>query len=106
MDGDKRFLTRTEPEAALVVWRVREHPTTKLIKDEPNMVCDFCNHKLDWEPYVVIDWPDHEDLHDPEYDPVGYDALCQSCAKKQYNITLDDVGKVFRIWFCYNLVEY
>lgn len=50
------------------------------------MVCDFCNYELDWEPYVVIDYPNREDLDDPEYVPIGYGAYCQACAKKHYNI--------------------
>jgi hypothetical protein len=106
MGEEKRFLTRTEPEVAWAIWGHREYQTTKPIKDDSYLHCDLCNSTLDWEPYLIIDFPGEEQQYDPEYDPIGSQALCQSCAKKEYNITIDDVGKVFRIWFCYNLVEY
>ena len=103
---DKVFITRTEPEVALVLWQVRVSPTTRLIKDEPKMVCDQCNSRLDWEPFVVIDLPSSEELTDPEYIPIGSHALCQSCAKKFYQLTPDDVYKIDRLWFCYECVEH
>jgi hypothetical protein len=86
-----------KPETALVLWQVRKSPTTKLIEDEPDMVCDLCNNKLDWEPFAVLDWPSDEELNDPEYVPVGGNALCQSCAKEKYSLTPSDVHKVDRI---------
>ena len=103
---DKVFITRTEPEVALVLWQVRVSPTTRLIMDEPEMVCDQCNSRLDWEPFVVIDLPSKAELKDPEYIPIGSHALCQSCAKEFYHLTPDDVCKVDRLWFCYACVEH
>ena len=96
------FITRSAPEIALVAWKSRDYPTTGPIEDEPNMVCDQCNRDLDCEPYVVVDWPNEDELSDPEYEPIGSYALCQSCAREFYNLTKNDVNKVDRIWLFYN----
>jgi hypothetical protein len=103
---DKVYITRTEPEVALVLWQVRVSPTAISIKNEPGMVCDQCNKSLDWEPFAVIDLPSKEELNDPEYVPIGSHALCQACAKEFYHLTRDDVGKVKQLWFCYDCVEH
>jgi hypothetical protein len=103
--GDKVFITRTEPEIALVLWMVRACPTTRLIKDEPNMVCDTCNKSLDWEPFAVIDLPSEQELQDPEYVPIGSRALCRSCAKRFYNLTPNDAYNVDRLWLCYDGIQ-
>jgi len=98
----KLFITRTNPEIALVLWKVRARPTTKLIRDEPGMVCDICNEALDWEPFAVVDCPNDAQLNDPEYDPVGSYALCRKCALKFYTLTGNDIGLVDRLWFFYD----
>lgn len=98
---DKPFITCNAPEIALVLWRVRAHPTTRMIGDEPGMVCDLCNEKLDWEPFAVVDWPNDEELSDLAYDPIGSYALCQSCARKFYTLTKNDINEVDRLWFFY-----
>lgn len=56
-------------------------------KDDPWLVCDQCNSRLDWEPFVVIDLPSEEQLSDPENVPIGSSALCQACAKKFYHLS-------------------
>lgn len=94
---DKVFIAYSEPEVALVLWLVRVSPTTKLIQDEPEMVCDHYNKRLDWEPFAVIDLPSEEQLRDPEYVLIGSRTLCQACAKELYHLTRDDVCKVDRI---------
>jgi len=95
------FVTRTEPELALVLWQVRVSPATVSIKDDPHYVCDHCNRRLDWEPFPVIVWPSGEELADPDYVPVGGDAFCRACARKCCRLTKKDVCKVGRVWFCY-----
>lgn len=102
---DKVYITCTEPEVALVLWQVRVSPTTRFINDEPGMVCDQCNKRLDWEPFVVIDLPSKEELSDPDYVPIGSHALCQACAKEFYHLTKKDVGIVNQLWFCYDCRE-
>lgn len=99
---NKPLISRRTPEIALVLWRFRACPTTAMIGNEPGMVCDQCNGKLDWEPFAVVDWPNDEQLIDPEYDPIGSYALCQRCAKKIYTLTKKDVNKVDRLWFFYD----
>lgn len=96
------FITRNAPEIALVLWKSRNHPAIGPIEDEPNMVCDQCNENLDWEPFAVVDWPNEEELGDQEYEPIGSYALCQSCARKFYNLTKNDINKVHRIWFFFH----
>jgi len=100
--ADKVLITRAEPEIALILWRVRACPTTELIKDEPDMVCGLCNAPLDWEPFGVIDLPSENDLKDPEYVPIGSQALCCACAERWYNLTLEDACEVNRLWLCYD----
>jgi len=68
---DRVFITRTEPEVALVLWQVRDFPATRLIRDDPHYVCDHCNKRLDWEPFPVIVLPSREELKDPDYVPIG-----------------------------------
>ena len=104
--GNRVFVTRTEPEVALVLWQVRVSPTTRLIRDDPWCACDLCNKRLDWEPFAVIDLPSREELQDPEYVPVGGNAFCRACAKKFYHLTGEDVCRVDRVWFCYECVAY
>ncbi len=96
------FITRLEPGIALVVWKARSDLPTGAIEDEPNTVCDQCNRDLDWEPYAGVDWPNEDELSDLNYEPLGSYALCQSCARKFYNLTQNDVNKVHRIWFFFN----
>lgn len=102
----KVFITRTKPEVALVSWQVRLSPTICPIHDDPGLVCDLCNHGLDWEPFAVIDLPGEEKLQDPDYFPAGGTAMCTACAMKFYRLTSQDVGKVERVWLCYECVEH
>lgn len=94
------FITRREPEIAYVLWQVRSRLTNGLI--EPGMVCDQCNRVLDWAPFAVIDFPSDEQLSDPEYKPGGSCTLCRTCARRFYNLTSNDIGKVHRLWFFYD----
>lgn len=96
----KIFITRQDPEIALVLWEMQERSTKGLIR--PGMVCDLCNIPLDWEPFAVIDFPSDEQLRDPEYDPIGSYALCRACARRFYTLTSHDIGKVDRLWFFYD----
>jgi hypothetical protein len=98
---DRVFITRNEPEAALVLWKVRTNLTTRLIEDDPHYVCDHCNRRLDWEPFPVIVLPTREELRDPDYVPVGGDAFCRACARKCYHLTKKDVYRARWLWFCY-----
>jgi hypothetical protein len=99
------FITRIEPEVALVLWQVRTDPKTRLIRNDSRYVCDLCNRRLDWEPFPVIDLPSREEIKDPEYVSVGGNALCQSCARKFYRLTRKDVRRVERLWFCYEYAQ-
>jgi hypothetical protein len=91
---DRVFVARTEPEVALVQWRIRMNPAQ-------HYVCDQCNGNLDWEPFPVIILPTKEELKDPYYVPEGGDAFCRTCARKCYHLTKKDVCKARWIWLCH-----
>jgi hypothetical protein len=97
---DGVFITRTEPEVALVLWKVRTNLATRRIEDDPHYVCDHCNGNLDWEPFPVIVFPTKEELKDPYYVPVGGDAFCRACARKRYHLLMKDVYNARWLWVC------
>lgn len=99
------FITRSEPEVALISWHVRISPSVQRIHDDPGVVCDLCGDRLDWEPFAVIDFPNEEELQDPEYVPIGGTALCRTRAMKFYHLTPHDVCNVDRLWLCHESVE-
>ena len=99
--GDPAFITRSAPEVAYVTWHIRESPFARRIQEDVGLVCDCCGGRLDWEPFAVIDLPSEEELHDPDYVPVGGTALCKACALRFYHLRPRDVGKVDRVWLCY-----
>jgi hypothetical protein len=103
---DRVFVTRTKPEVAIVSWSLRVSPATGLIRDDPAMACDLCNKRLDWEPFPVIDLPSRDELQDPDYVPVGGNALCRACARKFYHLTKKDACKVNRVWFCHDCARH
>jgi hypothetical protein len=73
--ADKIFITRTEPEIALTLWRVRACLATELIKDERDTACDLCNSSLDWESFAAIDLPSEEGTQRSRYVPMGSHAF-------------------------------
>ena len=87
-----------------MLWVERKTMTANNIQDGSGfLACDLCNKQIDWDPFPVIDYPSDEELADPDYVPVGDNALCRSCAIKEYGLKAGDAGNVDRLWICFDV---
>jgi hypothetical protein len=97
-------IARTKPENVFVVWLswkklwIMNSRTTCPL-------CDLCNRYIDWDPFPVIDYSSEEELTDPNYVPVGGNALCTVCAEEFYGLRKKDARKVKRLWHCFAVMQ-
>lgn len=100
----RKGIVRDKPEEIAVKWMGIDEALNKHKLIHP--LCDLCNKEIDWDPFPIIDYPSDEELADPDYVPIGGNALCKTCATKEYGLEENDAGKVNRLWVCFDVAKF